>query len=190
MATQKNIFFVISTIYFVLLLCGTLFFTPDIFVSRYIAAPLLWMQVWLGIGMLLYAFLKKGNIEIPPPGYIALILAWFFYHMVRGNWNFESLVNYVTVITAFLLFYWYWKEVPQTHVLFTIFVCLGLILSVWGLGQYIGWIPKTYREFTMTGPFNNPAGISASLALLYPFSLYFWQKSKRAIGKLSIVASL
>jgi len=174
----------------VLLLCGTLFFTPDIFVSRYITAPILWLQAWLGIGLLLYAFLKKGNIDIPPPRYIGLILAWFFYHMVRGGWSFESLVNYMTVITVFLVFYWYWKEVPQRHISFAIFVCLGLIVSIWGLGQYLGWISETYSLFTMTGPFNNPAGISASLALLFPFSLYSCYKSKGKTRWANIIVSL
>ncbi len=190
MAAQKNISFVITTAYFVILLCGTLFFIPDIFVSRYITPPQLWLQAWLGAGLLLYAFLKRVSIHLPPAGYIVVILAWFFYHMVWSNWNFESFVNFLTVITAFLVFYWYWKEISGTYILFGLFACLGLALSVWGLGQYVGWIPKIYSRFTMTGPFNNPAGISSSLALLYPFSLYFCYRSKEIIGRLSILASL
>lgn len=36
MTTRRNISSVITTVYFVLLLYGTLSFTPDIFVNRYI----------------------------------------------------------------------------------------------------------------------------------------------------------
>jgi len=190
MTTRMNIPAGVTTVGLTLLLSGTVFFTPDIFVSRYTTSPEVWLQFALAVGLFICGLFKKGNIDLPPPGYIMLILVWGCYHLARSYWSFESLVSFLTVMTAFLVFYWYWKEISGTCILFGLFVCLGLALSVWGLGQYMGWMPKTYDMFTMTGPFNNPAGISSSLALLYPFSLYFCYRSKEIIGRLSILASI
>ena len=174
-----------------LLLCGVLFFTPDIFVSRYTTSPQIFLQSAVGFGLLPVFLRKKTTIHLPPAKYLVLIALCFCYHMIRDHGNFESFVTYMTIICTFLFFYGYWKETPDSHIAFTLFLCLGVVLSIWGLGQYVGWISKRYSVFTMTGPFNNPAGISASLALLFPFSLYFCYTPKNEkIRRINILASL
>src|SRR5690554_5316141 len=178
MAAHKNISFVIITAYFMLLVSGALLFTPDIFVSRYTTSPAIWLQCGLGIWLLTYLLFKKGDMKLPSPGYTALVLAWACYRLTRGNWSFETLVNLLTGIIAFFLFYSLWKEKPRENAVFGVFLSLGIVLSAWGILQYVGWVPKPYSAFTMTGPFNNPAGITAALALLYPFSFYFCCKWK------------
>lgn len=174
-----------------LLLCGVLFFTPDIFVSRYTTSPQIFLQGAVGFGMLLVSLCKKTTIHLPPMKYLVLIMLCFCYHLARDRGNFESFVTYMTIICTFLLFYGYWKETLDNHIAFTLFLCLGVVLSIWGLGQYAGWISKRYSVFTMTGPFNNPAGISASLALLFPFSLYFCYTPKnKKIRRINILPPL
>ncbi len=127
---------------------------------------------------------------MPPLKYLLLILAWCLYLLWRSHWHFESLINIFTTVSAFILFYWIWKSTINTQIIFAVFAGLGSILSIWGLVEYADLMSKTYSPFTMTGPFNNPAGITASLALLYPFCLYFSYKIKDVIKGLSILASL
>lgn len=191
MLSKNNIGTIITTVYLTLLLGGVLFFTPDVFVSRHTTSPQIFLQSAVGFALLSVFLRKKTTIYLPPIKYLVLIALCFCYHMARDHGNFESFVTYMTIICAFLLFYGYWKETSDSHIAFTLFLCLGIVLSIWGLGQYTGWISKRYNEFTMTGPFNNPAGISASLALLFPFSLYFCYTPKnKKIRRINILPPL
>lgn len=48
-------------------------------------------------------------------------------------------------------------------------VCL--ILSVYGLLQYFGCVPSRHYAFPITGTYENPAGVAAVQAALFPFAL-------------------
>lgn len=55
-------------------------------------------------------------------------------------------------------------------------ICIGfsavcLILSVYGLLQYVGFIPSRHYAFPITGTYENPAGFAAVQAALFPFAL-------------------
>ena len=55
-------------------------------------------------------------------------------------------------------------------------ICIGfsavcLILSVYGLLQYIGFIPSRHYVFPITGTYENPARFAAVQAALFPFAL-------------------
>lgn len=158
--------------YIFFLLSGTLFFIPDWFVSRFITAPAIWWQVGTGIGFLGLAGIKRKNINLPPIKYLILILLWVLYRLFRSKWNIESSTSLLTEVITFFIFYWFWKSSSHKQIVFLIFISLGIILAGWGIGQYIGWIPRINNSFAVTGPFDNPAGISVSLAVLFPFSLY------------------
>lgn len=173
MLKKLDITFLI-TAYVIVLLFGSFLFTPSIFVNKYSAGPRIYMQVALCVGIFIFIIFKKKNIILPPNKYTFIILLWFLYHLIRNNWNFESFINYLTLINAFFLFYWFWNEMHDSYEkLFLVFLGIGFLFCIWGIGQYMGWITKNSSKFSMIGPFNNPAGISASLVIIYPFSLYF-----------------
>ncbi|HKM45595.1 MAG TPA: hypothetical protein VJY12_09080 [Dysgonamonadaceae bacterium] len=73
--------------------------------------------------------------------------------------------------------------------MFAVFASIGLALSLWGLGQFTRLLPSYHSSFSITGPFDNPAGISASLVVLIPFSLYFCRYSIKSRRLLSIIAA-
>ena len=159
-------------IYLLALFAGTLFFIPAIFVDRFTTAPSVWMQVWIGVGILGYFILKKGRIPFPPRSFIMLITTWAIYHIGKNHGNIENIVAIITLTGAFFLFYAIDPLLNDKKLLFVLFSCLVLLLSLWGLEQLTG-IARSYNgSFAITGPFDNPAGISASLVVLLPFMLY------------------
>ena len=67
---------------------------------------------------------------------------------------------------------------------------IGIILCIWCAGQLIGWLPSYHNMLSITGPFDNPAGISATLSLLLPFAMYETDKSNKWRQIIGIVISL
>ena len=51
------------------------------------------------------------------------------------------------------------------------FSAVCLIMSVYGLLQYVGFIPSGHYAFPITGTYENPAGFAAVQAALFPFAL-------------------
>ena len=176
-------------IYLLALFAGTLFFIPAIFVDRFTTAPSVWMQVWIGVGILGYFILKKGRIPFPPRSFIMLITTWAIYHIGKNHGNIENIVAIITLTGAFFLFYAIDPLLNDKKLLFVLFSCLVLLLSLWGLEQLTG-IARSYNgSFAITGPFDNPAGISASLVVLLPFLLYGCGYLKKKYRLFAIVAT-
>ncbi len=171
--------------YLFTLLVGTLFFIPAVFVNRFTTAPAVWMQAGVGIGLLGYVLLNNRRISVPPKGFLILMAIGGLYLLSRSLWSVESLVTVLTCIAAFFLFY----AIGIQKRLFMLFSLLGTILALWGLGQYTGLLPSYHGVFPVTGSFDNPAGLSASLALLLPFSLYACTRSSKKYRLLFIVAA-
>ncbi len=162
----------IPTFFLFTLFAGTLFFIPSIFVNRFVTAPALWMQIGISLGIIGYILLIKERIPLPPKTFIFLIIIWAIYHLWQSRGNIENGITIITLIAAFFLSYAIWKYFQDKKILFILFTSLGLILSLWGLGQFTGLLSSYNGSFALTGSFDNPAGISAALVVLLPFSLY------------------
>lgn len=177
-------------LYLFTLLAGTLFFIPAIFVNRFITAPALWMQAGISFGLLGYILLTE-RIFLPPINFIFLMTIWITYHLWRCWRNIELNMTIITLIAVFFLFYSIWIRLKDETALFIFFTFLALIVSLWGFGQFIGLFSSYNGSFSVTGPFDNPAGISASLVVLFPFSLYccFYLEKKHCLFAI-IVACL
>ncbi|MCE5204770.1 MAG: O-antigen ligase family protein [Porphyromonadaceae bacterium] len=177
----------ISLPYLFTLLAGTLFFIPAIFVNRFITAPALWMQAGISIGIAGCVLLTKGRIPLPPKNIVFLMMMWVIYHLWQSRGNIENVITIITLIAVFFLFYATWSRLKDKKLLFLLFSFLALALSLWGLGQFISLLPSYNSSFAVTGPFDNPAGISASLAFLLPFPLYrCLQKKYREISIIAV----
>lgn len=132
----------IETLYLFTLFAGTLFFIPAIFVDRFTTAPSLWMQVWISTGILGYVLLRKGRIPLPPKSFILLIAIWATYHIWQSQENIENKITIIILTAAFFLVYAIWLHLKDKKVLLTFFAFFALILSLWGLGQFIGLFPS------------------------------------------------
>ena len=60
----------IPPFYLFVLLAGTLFFVPAIFVSRFTTAPALWMQAGVSVGIIGYVLLEKKRVVFSSKGFI------------------------------------------------------------------------------------------------------------------------
>ncbi len=179
----------ILSLYLFLLFTGTLFFIPAIFVNRFTTSAALWMKAGLGIGIIGYFLLTKNRITLPPKSFILLITVWATYHIWQSGRSIENVTTIVTLIATFFLFYAIWRYLKDKKPLFNIFALLALILSLWGLGQFIGLLKSYHGSFNVTGPFDNPAGMSAALVVLLPFVLYNCRWTGKNHRALSVVAT-
>lgn len=176
-------------LYLLILSAGAVFCIPNIFVNRFMVAPQLWMQAGVSIGITGFILFKKGEIDIPPKGYIYLMTSWAIYHIYYNWGNTETITTITTLIGALFLLYAIWTDVKDKRAVFAIFTLIGLMISLWGLAQLFGLLRSYNASFDITGPFDNPAGISASLVVLLPFSLYCCSYSKNVYRVLSIIAT-
>ena len=179
----------IPHLYLFVLTAGTLFFIPVVFVNRFTTAPLLWLQGGICIGIIGSVLLTKERIPLPSKGFIFLISIWTIYHIWQNWGNIENKTTIISLAAAFFLFYAIWMRIKDKQIVFAVFASIGLALSLWGLGQFTGLLPSYNSSFSITGPFDNPAGISASLVILIPFSLYFCRYSIKSRRLLSIIAA-
>ncbi|WP_159517828.1 O-antigen ligase family protein [Sunxiuqinia indica] len=56
-------------------------------------------------------------------------------------------------------------------------VCL--LQVIYGLVQFVGWVPSNHSYFALTGSFDNPAGFAAVLTAGFPLGLYIVSKLQR-----------
>jgi O-antigen polymerase len=59
--------------------------------------------------------------------------------------------------------------------------------AIYGLVQFFGWLPTNNAEFSVTGSFDNPAGFSAVLAMVFPIGLFLIFRSKTFLRLLLII---
>ena len=179
----------IPHLYLFVLTASSLFFIPAVFVNRFITAPSLWLQGGISIGIIGYVLLTKGRVPLPSKGFIFLISIWTIYHIWQNWGNIENKTTIISLTAAFFLFYAIWMRIKDKQIVFAVFASIGLALSLWGLGQFTGLLPSYNSSFSITGPFDNPAGISASLVILLPFSLYCCRYSIKRRRLLTIIAT-
>lgn len=172
----------IPFIYLFTLLAGTLFFIPAIFVNQFLTAPALWMQAGIVIGVLSFVVVKRKQILLPSCEFLVILLLWLIYFLWRRGLNVETAVSVVTSSLSLLLFYQIFIKNSNKEKLFLTGSLIAVILCVWCVGQLLGWLLRYHNQFSATGPFDNPAGISASLAILLPFVLYKVEKRKNGCG--------
>lgn len=189
MKLKQHAIHIIPYIFIVLILSGSLFFIPNFFVNRFTTAPALWMQGTVCIGIAISVLLAKEKILVPPIGFIFLLMGWAIYHVCQNLDNVENIITVITLSGTFFLFYILWIRLQDKAWLFVFIALLGFILSIWGLGQFTGLLPSHHNYFSITGPFDNPAGISASLAILLPFSLYACCYLKKRHRLFAIIAT-
>lgn len=179
----------IPHLYLFVLTAGALFFIPAVFVNRFTTASSLWLQGGISIGVIGYVLLTKGRIALPSKTFIFLLSIWAIYHTWQRWGNIESKTTIITLTAAFFLFYAIWTQLENKQIVFAVFASIGLALSLLGLGQFTGLLPSYHSSFSITGPFDNPAGISASLVILLPFSLYCCRYSIKRRRLLTIIAT-
>lgn len=60
--------------------------------------------------------------------------------------------------------------------------------ALYGILQFVGWLPSHHSKFAITGSFDNPAGFTAVLAMGFPISLFLLAKAKKIEKYLTTVS--
>lgn len=66
----------------------------------------------------------------------------------------------------------------HTSLIFAIIAVLCLMQATYGVLQFFDILP-TYKNFRVTGSFNNPAGFAVCLCSGFPFAIYFFSRQKQ-----------
>lgn len=166
-----------------LLLIGGVFFVPDIFIDRFRVAPFLYVGI-LSVFIFCVIFsINKLNFYALPRSFTVLIAIWFTFRMVMSHFDLQTILSALTIVLIFFIFFHYIQEEKYINRLFYLLFCISGILVLGCAFQYLKILPSYNSSFSITGPFDNPAGISSLLAALFPFSLFvhtriFGKKSK------------
>lgn len=168
---------------------GTLFFIPDNFVNRFLTGPLLWVTIFAGVG-LLYSIIFSSNkcLRLPSKSLILVFIVWATYRLIQNEFDIATVITMLSTFLIFTFVYNVWCDYNLTNEVFIALVLLSVLLSFNALGQTLGIAPIFNSYNPITGPFDNAAGISASLALLYPFSLYFVGHKRLVLNSLGVVS--
>ncbi len=75
-----------------------------------------------------------------------------------------------------------------------LFILLGIIEAIWGLGQLYGVVLSYHSQFLLTGSFYNPGPYSGFLATIFPIAFCEWlrrrKESKSVAGNVAWAAML
>lgn len=66
-----------------------------------------------------------------------------------------------------------------------LFILLGIIEAIWGLGQLYGVVLSRHDQFLLTGSFYNPGPYTGFLAMIFPVAFYEWlhrRKERKTIA--------
>lgn len=70
------------------------------------------------------------------------------------------------------------------------FYSICVLQALYGLSQFLGWLPSNHPIFKITGSFENPAGFAAVLSLAFPIGLFLSMKSRSITKYIIIFGSL
>ena len=60
-----------------------------------------------------------------------------------------------------------------------LFILLGIIEAIWGLGQLYGVVLSHHSQFLLTGSFYNPGPYTGFLAMIFPVAFYEWLRRRK-----------
>lgn len=156
---------------------GTVCFVPDIVVDRFHTATYLFGGICFGgIGAFLSILLKKEAIPLPSVNFLLIVALWLGYQIYCTRIDLTLLSRLLFDCIAFVVAYCILWGSERRTLIYSFFALLGVGVAAMGLFQYIGIICSFHSSFSLTGPFDNPAGISAMLVALFPFSLFLCRR--------------
>lgn len=150
-------------IIYCLLILGSVFFVSGKFVNEYFTPPQIWMAVILAATVVVFT-----KIYLPPSAFLLLLLIWLTYRTAGMPVHTTTAYFEMTLwLSAFLVLYNLLLRPSIAKTLFGAWMLAGLLAAGMGVWQWMQLFSAN-GSFTITGPFDNPAGISALLAGVAP----------------------
>lgn len=150
------------------------FLIPDCFVSRHVTSGVLGIALLVALNTIILC-VQRHSFKFTPLllGVLLFSILWLSHQFFHSTLSWYDRIEYISLC---LLFFVFGQENFEEACLKQFyFVCLimGVFMSLWGIFQYVGLTDSYYAPVRVTGSFENPAGISAFLSALFPFSLFF-----------------
>lgn len=152
-----------------ILIFGTIFIAPNIFISRYYTYQALWGIGGLTSIVMLLLILNK-TIYITRFSLLSMVfslLCLIAYHQ-KSLFDISGVFLLITGF-AIIIGSLYWDRVYS--VFYKMLVGIAALEALYGLAQFFNLLPK-YGTFPITGTFDNPAGFAICLSILFPFVLF------------------
>lgn len=171
-----------------LVMIGNVFCIPDVFVDRFRTPSVLLTGIIMGIWGIFWCLASpKKPFYLPDIKFLIGILVYMFYEIINGADGVFLLMN----LCYFLfLFDGLCRCKRVKPVIGVICLLLACCTSLFAFLQYLNCIPSYHAVFTVTGPFDNPAGLACLLAVLFPVTLLFLASRTLIIKILSVAIGI
>lgn len=182
----------IRIVLFVILCFGTLFadsgkWMDGIIISKWY---LFYIILLTGGGIFLLTNCLKRKTEVTFDA-VTITCSCFFLWLTGRNIFQPAATEILLFVTCcYIAFHLFRKSIREnsTSLFFIWIVIICVLQALYGLGQYTGWLPRA-SSFSMTGSFDNPAGLAACLCAGFPFTLYFIKSKIPAVKRFGLTAS-
>lgn len=158
-----------------LLISGILFFVTFFHSNRYIESRIWtkWESLFIFCFLIYFLFLYKRKEKLKIDAFYLSVSSFSALLLIKTIIE-DSYFYYSWYIICFWIMYsfFYFYNLSK-YFLYNAFSLTALVLSVCGLIQYFD------GSNFLVGTFDNPAGYSLSLVLLFPFIVYLWHLYSR-----------
>lgn len=114
--------------------------------------------------------------------FFAMSILFIGIYTALGYFHLSNLYNIGCYYAVFLLGISFLSIVKSFDVyVYNICSIACIVMAVWGILQYVGWLPSGNGLFPVTGAFDNPAGIGMFLAILLPYMVYRCRQEKKSM---------
>ncbi|MDR1340224.1 MAG: O-antigen ligase family protein [Prevotellaceae bacterium] len=174
------------------ILCGvTLFVTSRHFVNQEITPK--WFGLIAGVGIAgVISEIFHRNLYIPLKSVLILMLLCCSLIVLRdylvSGFNYQLMTRAICLLLLFFLLQQMIVVFPVKYFL-GITVILTAILACYGVLNYSGLLLSA-KHVRLTGSFDNPAGFTAALACVLPFTFYFFRNTSRAVKSIAILIAV
>ena len=153
------------------------------------------MSKWFGMIFasfamsLMFLFFVKGE-ETTTCRFVDIVFSVLIVYVALRSFSSCS-IEYALRFSAVATLYTFFRKTEQAYSkgLFFVIAILTVVLSLWGIGQWLRLLPSPRGGFLVIGSFDNPAGYASALALGFPFIVYYWTTDRNSCRIASYIVS-
>ena len=167
------------------------FLIPNIFINRHVTAEIFGVaSITIVLSLLMLIYIKRLQFSLSDLLIVCFTIVWIASQYL-GNWlPLQDQIHYISFCALLLILSnWIFSD-NNIKKYYIIAICVGTIISLWGVAQYFNIVSTFYVDPSVTGSFDNPAGIGIFLAILSPFYLFYMQKESKPIKIATLLVSM
>ena len=173
-----------------LLIVGT-FLIPNLFINRHVTTEIFGVaSIVIVLGLLMLIYVKRIKFALYDLLMACFTILWLLSQYL-GNWlPLQDQIHYISFCTLLLILSSWVFSNSNIQKYYVIAICAAMGISLWGIAQYLNIVSTFYLNPSVTGSFDNPAGIGIFLAALSPFCFFYLQKGRKRKRVLMLLISI